>query len=125
MAELNEVTIYSRFKGILGDKNKFVLSRGDKVFKLDIEIAPEPEDIIWTNIGLDDCSIYSRKLFTYTFTLMLLGGSFGIVYGLSKEQNRLTSGGNATDDTSRYLSIAISLVIAITNVIIGRNFSLI
>lgn len=120
MAELNEVTLYSRIKGILGDKNRFVLARGDKVYNLSISVAPEPEDIIWTNIGLNDCSTYIRKLLTYSLTLALLGTSFAIVYGLSVKQKELTAGGQ-TDDTSRYLSIAISLVITVTNLVIGRK----
>lgn len=125
MVELNEVSIYSRFKGIFGDKNKFVLNRGDQVIDLKIDIAPEPEDIKWGNIGISDCSVYMRKLFTYFFTLCLLGGSFGIVYSLSKKQKELSDADpNNLDDTSRYLSIAISLVIALTNVIIGRMFAL-
>jgi hypothetical protein len=89
MVELNEVYFYSRIKSFFGDKNKFVLTRGEKIYSLHIDIAPEPEDIKWDNIGLRDCSIYLRKLFTYTFTLALLGGSFGIVYALSKKQNEL------------------------------------
>lgn len=125
MAELNEVTIYSRFKGIFGDKNRFEFKRGDKTYSLNIATAPEPEDIIWSNIGLNDCSIYLRKIFTYTFTLALLGGSFGIVYGLSVKQNELTANSASTNDPmSRYLSIAISLVIAVVNVVLVRNFYL-
>lgn len=63
-----------------------------------------------------------RKLFTYLFTLCLLGASFGIVYALSKKQNELTQNDpNGLDEKSRYLSIAISLVIAITNAVIGRK----
>lgn len=87
MVELNEVTFYSRVKGVFGDKNKFVLTRGDQIINLKIDIAPEPEDIKWMNVGISDCSTYMRKLFTYAFTLCLLGGSFGIVYALSKKQN--------------------------------------
>ena len=52
---------------------------------------------------------------------MLLGCSFGIVYGLSVRQNDLTVN-NTNDATSRYLSIAISMVIAGINVLIVRNF---
>lgn len=125
MAELNEVTIYSRFKGIFGDKNRFEFKRGDKTYSLNIATAPEPEDIIWSNIGLNDCSIYLRKIFTYTFTLALLGGSFGIVYGLSVKQNELTANSASTNDPmSRYLSIAISLVIAVVNVVLVQVIKL-
>ena len=30
ICDLNEITIYSRLKGIFGDKNKFVFKRGDR-----------------------------------------------------------------------------------------------
>jgi hypothetical protein len=125
MTDLNEVTIYSSIVGIFGDRNRFEFTRGDKTYKLGISTAPEPEDIIWTNIGVNDCSIIMRKLFTYTFTAALLGGSFGIVYSLSVEQNKLTESGDPNDATSRYLSIAISIVIALINVILVRTSALI
>jgi len=79
---------------------------------------------VWSNIGLEDCSIYLRKIFTYTFTLALLGGSFGIVYALSVQQNKLTANNDPNDSVSRYLSIAISLVIAIINAVLVRRYCL-
>ena len=121
MADLNELTIFARLKGIIGDRNRFEFKRGDKTYSLNIARAPEPEDIVWPNIGLSDCSIYMRKLFTYSFTLALLGGSFGIVYALSREQNKLTASNDPNDSVSRYLSIAISLVIAIINAVLVRK----
>lgn len=84
------------------------------MFTPKITKAPEPEDIIWQNLGLRDCNSYMRKLFTFTITAILLGGSFGIVYGLTKAQD---SAGN-----DRVLSIIISVVIALVNIIIGRIF---
>ena len=57
------------------------------MFTPKITKAPEPEDIIWQNLGLRDCNSYMRKLFTFTITAILLGGSFGIVYGLTKAQD--------------------------------------
>ena len=56
---------------------------------------------------------------TYALTAALLGCSFGIVYGLSVRQNDLTVN-NTNDATSRYLSIAISMVIAgINSLLVG------
>ena len=123
ICDLNEVTIYSRLRGIFGDKNKFSFKRGDKTYSLSIARAPEPEDIIWTNIGVDDCSKYIRKFVTYSLTAVLLGISFGIVYGLSVRQNDLTVN-NPNDAVSRYLSIAISMVIALINVLIVRKYTI-
>ncbi len=74
--------------------------------------APEPEDIIWENIGIPENEIVKRKLLTYFVTLMLLCLSFGIVYGLTLLQ---MSYSNAI------LSIAISLSITIINIVIGSK----
>ena len=51
---------------------------------------------------------------TYLVSIILLGGSFGAVYGLSQAQLA-----NATD---RILSLVISIIISLINVILGRNF---
>jgi hypothetical protein len=74
--------------------------------------APEPEDIIWENIGIPQNEIVKRKLLTYFVTFMLLCTSFGIVYGLTLLQ---MSYKNAI------LSIAISLSITIINIVIGST----
>jgi hypothetical protein len=75
--------------------------------------APEPEDIIWENIGIPDCSIIQRKLLTYFVTLVLLGASFGIVYGLTILQITYNSS---------ILSIMISLSITVINAIIAGKY---
>jgi len=54
-----------------------------------------------------------RKGFTFTITALLLAGSFMIVYGLSKAQQ--------SSDNDRVLSIIISLVITVINIVLGRN----
>ena len=76
--------------------------------------APEPEDILWTNIGQKNCTNYMKKFFTFTITAILLGISFAIVFGLTKLQQ------SKNDD--RMISIAISLTISIVNAVIGRNY---
>jgi hypothetical protein len=74
--------------------------------------APEPEDIVWENIGIPDCSIVLRKLLTYFVTVVLLGASFGIAYGLTMLQ--LTY-------SNAVLSIGISLSITVINIVIGSS----
>ena len=54
------------------DGNEVIVSR-----------APEPEDIVWENIGIPENTIIQRKLLTYFITFLLLATSFGIVYGLT------------------------------------------
>jgi hypothetical protein len=74
--------------------------------------APEPEDVIWENIGIPDYSIILRKILTYFVTILLLCASFGIVYGLTMLQFTYTN---------EILSIAISLSITVINIILGGN----
>lgn len=87
------------------------------MYSPDVEKAPEPEDIIWTNIGRTDCNTNLRKLFTFTVTAILLGGCFMIVYGLTKAQQ--------SSNNDRVISIAISVVIAVVNILLGCTHSLI
>jgi hypothetical protein len=54
-----------------------------------------------------------KKMLTFTITVLMLGISFAIVYGLSLAQ--------VQNSENRYLSILISLTISIINVIIGSN----
>jgi hypothetical protein len=110
----NDLSFFSRLRAICGDESKYSLQRGDRFFTPHIEKAPEPEDIIWPNIGRSDCNTRLRKLLIYTITGVLLGICFLIVYYLSKAQQ---SQGN-----NRTLSIAISIIITGVNVALGGNF---
>lgn len=121
MVYLNEITWIGRLKGICGqDENRFVYRKGEDLYSLDIKRAPEPEDIIWTNLGQRDCVSYGRKFFTFTITAVLLGACFAAVYGLSQAQKTVEADKN--DSNSRYLSIAISITISVVNIILGRNY---
>lgn len=120
MSYLNDLNIFRRIQGICGDVNRFVFFRGERGYHLAIRRAPEPEDINWTNIGLRDCSVYGRKIFTYIVTAVLLGVCFAIVYALSSKQRDLQSNPD-TSGSSRILSIIISIVISLVNIILGRT----
>lgn len=113
MIKYNEVTIYSRIRGLCEDVNRFVFERQDILHTFEIERAPEPEDIIWTNIGRKDCTIYCRKFLTYTLTLVLLGVSFGAVLGLTQAQDK--------NSTNTILGFVISITIVVINVTLGRK----
>jgi hypothetical protein len=113
---IHKAGLIGRLRALCNDDFKmFSFTRGGTEFALDIKRAPEPEDIIWENIGHEDCATYSRKFFTFTATMLLLGTSFAIVFGLSKAQQ------SANDN--RILSIAISVTISVVNVLLGGNFS--
>lgn len=95
--------------------NRFKLLKSDgSTASISIEKAPEPEDIIWKNIGFPDFSLILRKIFTYFITFLLLGLSFAAVYGLSIAQVENTE--------NTLLSLAISVIISLINVILGRNY---
>lgn len=78
--------------------------------------APEPEDIIWMNVGVPGCETFWRKLLTFTGTFIMLGISFVILYGLSAAQVQKSS--------NIAISIAISIVIQVINVVIEGTNSL-
>lgn len=75
-----------------------------------ISKAPEPEDIIWSNVGVPECLIYWKKCITFSVTGVILAVSFGIMYGFSVLQERLTE--------DQILSFIISIVILITNAVL-------
>jgi hypothetical protein len=84
-----------------------------------IRLIPEPEDIIWTNLGQPTSTFVKKKLLTFTATLLVLGASFGSIYGLSKVQSDYSK--THTDVSNQYISILISLCISIINIIIQRK----
>lgn len=79
-----------------------------------VKSAPEPEDIIWTNIGQTFCQTLKRKLFTYSITFLILAASFVIIFLLSREQL------NNSDDA--FLSFIISFSITVINILLQGNF---
>jgi hypothetical protein len=88
----------------------------------EIRAAHEPEDIIWTNQGQSNSSFLKKRLITFGISILVLGASFGAVYGLSKVQTDYAK--THSDVSNQYISILISLCISIINIIIQRNFIL-
>jgi hypothetical protein len=119
MVELNPRDYSSRIRNFIMCKtadNTFELKRNGKTLDIKVEEAPEPEDVIWENIGLSDWEKTKRKLITFSVTFLLLGVSLGVVFGLSKVQQ--------DNSENRYLSILISLILIGFNKIIECNFML-
>lgn len=115
MAHLNDPSISSKIRyylccGQIG--TRFSFKRAEKEFDIIVERAPEPEDVIWTNLGMSFGALLIRKVITYLVTICLLGASFGAVYGLSIAQ--IANEGNSI------ISLLISIVISLINVIIGQ-----
>ena len=70
----------------LKSDSRFFIERNGVVYNLKIFPAPDPEDVIWSNIGVTTCEKITRKVLTYTITLVILAISFVIVYSLSSTQ---------------------------------------
>lgn len=92
------------------DSAYFNIRYESEVFRTKIKSAPEPEDIIWTNIGQSLTQFILRKLLTYSITAIILGGSFVIIFFLSKEQVK--------NNNDAFLSFVISFSITAINIII-------
>lgn len=109
------------FINFCGSKKLHLPNSEGVMVKTYIRQAPEPEDIIWNNLGRTSCELIKKKLMTYIVTLIILGISFAVVYGLSVAQVRFSDEENKNTNR-QYLSFIISLVIAIFNVIIQRKY---
>lgn len=98
-------------------RERFTIRKNDIVYDLKIRPAPDPEDIIWSNIGVTNCEKRARKLLTFSISAVILAISFVIVYGLSTVQ--------MSNSSNPSISILISLSISVINLLIIRtSFSL-
>jgi Calcium-activated chloride channel/Cytosolic domain of 10TM putative phosphate transporter len=105
---------------------KYIYHRNGAALSTDIKVerAPNPNDIIWPNLGLGWFSLICRTFTTYLTTAILLGLSFGALVGLKVLQFNMSQG---TDNSSsgtfkfRAISVCISLVITIINQMLGKS----
>lgn len=49
---LNSIKRYIPF---IPNKDRFTIKRKDVTYNLEIYPAPDPEDIVWSNIGVTNC----------------------------------------------------------------------
>jgi hypothetical protein len=70
-------------------------------------------------MGQGSWQLAKKKLVTFTVTGVVLGVSFGAVYGLSKVQNDYVERSSGGVETS-YISGLISLCISIINIVIQQ-----
>jgi len=113
LLSLNDSSFVGKIRYLLSccrDGKRFRFFRDSVNHHVKVKKAPEPEDIVWANIGVSDCEKYKRKFITYFATLLLLGASFGIVYSLSIAQQR--------NPSNSVLSLAISAIISIINMVL-------
>ena len=94
------------------------LERFHRRKKIQISLAPEPEDIIWENMEFTFISKIKRSLIIWSISLLLMGISFGIVYYL----NSLQENSEENEwDINTFMKYGISIVIS--GVIAGINFA--
>lgn len=116
----------SNITKLFQSNKKYIYHRNGSSHSTDIKVlrAPNPNDIIWPNLGMSWSSLITRTLTTYFVTAILLGLSFGALVGLKVLQFGMTQN---TDNSSsgtfkfRAVSVCISLVITIINQVLGRS----
>lgn len=80
--------------------------------------APDPNDIIWGNLGATSSERFKKRLITFSITFLLLCCSFGAILGLKIAQYVLYTSNQIEAAGLRVISILITLVIS------GINFAL-
>lgn len=89
MLDYNPHSILSKLKNLipcLRNPNRFIVTREGTDYEVEISPAPDPEDVLWSNIGVSRSEIVGRKLVTYSITALILSISFVITYSLSLAQ---------------------------------------
>lgn len=81
--------------------------------------APDPNDIIWANLSASLSQKIRRRLITFTMTFLLLCVSFGAILGLKALQYTLYGENTIGDTGLRVISILITLVIAVINILLN------
>ena len=94
------------------------LERFHRRKKIKIYLAPDPEDIIWENMEFTLISKIKRSLIIYSISLLLMGISFGVVFGLNYLQYKSEEN---LWDSNTFMKYGISIIIS--GVIAGINFS--
>ena len=67
-------------------KKEQVRLQFQKTKELTVEMAPEPNDIFFENLGLSYSKRIKRRIITWLVVLLALGISFGLIYGTSSYQ---------------------------------------
>jgi hypothetical protein len=94
-----------------------------KRMKLTVNLAPEPEDVIWENLEFSEWSRVLRKFIVFSISLLIIGLSLGVVVGLNYFQFYAENKGWSSNRCVKYaISILISLFISGINYIMTSVF---
>jgi uncharacterized membrane protein YsdA (DUF1294 family) len=82
-----------------------------------IEQAPEPTDVRWQNMGVSTGKKVCRRIFTVLITIILLGGSFGIIFGINQYQDTISRDPKKKGLLAVLSLVATTLIVVINSVI--------
>lgn len=117
-------SVFSLFKiiqKVTGKAHEYKYEKNGVTFttKLAIYRAPDPNDIIWSNLSATFSQKAKRRLITYVMTFLLLCVSFGAILGLKIAQYMLYSDNSIGVIGLRVISASIALVIATINLLLN------
>ncbi|CAD8113085.1 unnamed protein product [Paramecium sonneborni] len=82
---------------------------------IQINRAPEPDDVFWENCGIDQNTQFKRKILSWFVILFLLGLSLCTLYGLNVFQNSFLLSNNNQFFITTMVSFSKSLIITIVD----------
>ena len=92
-------------------RKKFLLKRN-----IAVDVAPEPEDVIFENLQYSSCERFFRILLIYFISFVIILICFIIIVGLNYLQIKNQKGNNGNKKIFKYfVSLLITLVISILN----------
>ena len=95
-------------------KNEFFLKRN-----INIEVAPEPEDVIFENLQYSSFQRNLRIIFTYFLSFVIIAICLVIILLLNQIQIKKAKNSNSNKKLMKYgLSLIISVVVSIVNLIL-------
>lgn len=114
-------SLFKIIQKVTGKAHEYKYERNGIKYTSNLAIyrAPDPNDIIWSNLGATLAQKVRRRLFTYVMTFLLLCVSFGAILGLKIAQYMLYSDNSIGVVGLRVISASIALVIATINILLN------
>lgn len=113
--------IYKIFGGVRGPLSIFAIGRLHKLYPempgfFYIERAEAPSEIVFTNLGLGFLNRFLRRLFSFICSLLMITGTFIIIFVLKGAQSGLKTTG--TKQTNSPLVVLITVLIKIAGFVL-------
>ena len=102
-----------------GHPYKYLKNGAPQTSDLVVYRAPDPNDLIWKNLGATASEKFKRRLLTFCATFLLLCLSFGAILGLKIAQYVLYTDNKIEATGLRVISILITLVVSTINLALG------